>query len=209
MGDVELARGLRARGIQDQRVLNAIASLDRSAFVPPEQAASAGYDEALPIGYEQTISQPYVVALMTEALELTGEERVLEIGTGSGYQAAVLARLAREVYTLEIVPELAQRARRLLLDQLGLRNVHVRRGDGHRGWPEAAPYDAIILTAAPARIPEQLVAQLRLGGRLIAPVGADEREQELVLIRRLRDDVEVRKILGVRFVPMTHESLVQ
>ncbi|MBX5483620.1 MAG: protein-L-isoaspartate(D-aspartate) O-methyltransferase [Myxococcaceae bacterium] len=201
---------LRYRGIRDERVLQAMASLDRRRFVPPEQAANADFDAALPIGHEQTISQPFVVALMTEALALRGDERVLEIGTGSGYQTAVLSALAREVYSIEIVPELHARARAVLVDELGLQNVHLRRGDGYAGWPEAAPFDAIILTAAPERIPTPLIEQLAIGGRMIAPVGAQDGEQELVLVRRIaEDDVVVEKILGVRFVPMTRENLAQ
>ena len=198
---------LRARGIRDERILRAMSSLDRRRFVPPEQVRNAGEDSALPIGFDQTISQPYVVALMTEALGLTGPERVLEIGTGSGYQTAVLAQLAKEVYSVEIVAPLAERAKTLLVDELGLQNVHLRRSDGYRGWPEAAPFDAIVLTAAPERIPDALLAQLAVGGRLVAPVGSPSGDQDLVLVRRTSDaDVEARKILAVRFVPMTHDS---
>lgn len=179
--------------------------MDRRDFVPAEQVDLAGLDEALPIGFEQTISQPYVVALMTDALGLTGEERVLEIGTGSGYQTAVLARLARAVYSIEIVPELAVEARQRLVDRLGFTNVHLRWGDGHHGWADAAPFDGIILTAAPERIPEEMIAQLAVGGRLVAPVGPRHEDQELIRVRRTPDDVEVERLLGVRFVPMTRD----
>lgn len=209
MADLMLADNLRERGIRDERVLRAIASLDRRLFVPREVASHASYDLALPIGHEQTISQPYVVAYMSEALGLRGDERVLEIGTGSGYQTAVLAQLAREVYSIEIIPALAERARSVLYDELGLESVHLRRGDGHRGWPEEAPFDAIVATAAPERIPEALIEQLAEGGRLVAPVGPLGADQDLVVIRRVQGDVEIRKVLGVRFVPMTHETLVQ
>jgi protein-L-isoaspartate(D-aspartate) O-methyltransferase len=176
--------------------------------VPEPHAEQAGLDEPLPIGFGQTISQPFVVALMTEALELRETERVLEIGTGSGYQTAVLSRLAREVYSIEVVPELAARARELLLGRLALPNVHLRLGDGHRGWPDAAPFDAILLTAAPERIPEELVAQLADGGRLVAPVGPTHEDQELIRAVREGADVKVERLLGVRFVPMTRERPV-
>ena len=208
VGDVELARSLQARGIRNGRVLEAIASLDRRDFVPEEHIEHAGLDEPLPIGFEQTISQPFVVALMTEAMDLRGDERVLEIGTGSGYQTAVLARLVREVYSVEIVAELAAAARERPTDRLGLPNVHLRWGDGHRGWAEEAPFDGIILTAAPERIPDALIAQLGVGGRLVAPVGPRHEDQELIRVRRTEDDVEVERLLGVRFVPMTRERPV-
>jgi protein-L-isoaspartate(D-aspartate) O-methyltransferase len=190
-------------------VLDAIASLDRRAFVPAEQVQHAGLDEPLPIGFEQTISQPYVVALMTDALGLTGNEKVLEIGTGSGYQTAVLALLAREVYSMEIVAELASDARARLIERLGHTNVHLRGGDGHHGWAEAAPFDGIILTAAPERIPEELIAQLAVGGVLVAPVGPRHEDQQLIRVRRTHDDVEVERLLGVRFVPMTRDRHLQ
>lgn len=203
----ELAAHLQRRGITDERVLAAMAKLDRRRFLPPGQHHNAELDAALPIGHDQTISQPYVVAFMTEALSLRPEDRVLEIGTGSGYQAAVLALLVAEVYSIEIVEPLAELASARLHGELGFTHVHLRRGDGHRGWPEAAPFDGIILTAAPERIPEALVSQLVVGGRLIAPVGAQSSDQELILVRRVTStEVEVNKILGVRFVPMTHED---
>ena len=205
MGDVELARSLEARGIRNRRVLEAIASLDRRDFVPDDQSDLAGLDEPLPIGFEQTISQPFVVAVMTEALDLQGNERVLEIGTGSGYQTAVLARLVPAVYSIEIVAQLAASAQQRLIDRLKLSNVRLRWGDGHRGWSEEAPFDGIILTAAPERIPDQLIAQLSVGGRLVAPVGPRHEDQELIRVRRTADDVEVERLFGVRFVPMTRE----
>jgi protein-L-isoaspartate(D-aspartate) O-methyltransferase len=204
MGDRELAELLRARGIDDDRVLEAIASLNRSDFVPAPAAAEATSDYPIPIGHGQTISQPFIVAFMSQALRLTGSERVLEIGTGSGYQTAVLARLCAEVFSIEIVSELAQSARERL-ESLGIQNVHLREGDGYQGWPEAAPFEAILLTAAPEHIPDQLLAQLRHGGRLVAPVGAVSDAQELVLIEKelLNGGMRIEKLLPVRFVPMT------
>lgn len=209
MSDLELALNLRARGITDDKVLAAIAALDRRRFVPEDQLENARYDLALPIGYRQTISQPFVVAYMTQALELRGTERILEIGTGSGYQTAVLARLCREVYSIEIVPELAQSAHRRLTAELGLENVRLRRGDGRLGWPSAAPFDAVLVTAAAERIPEAWVEQLAIGGRLVTPVGPQDGDQELIRVRRTRGDVEVQKLLDVRFVPLTRDELPQ
>jgi len=193
---------IAARGVEDPRVLAAMRSIPRHELVPQEFRAYAYADRPLPIGEGQTISQPFIVAYMTEQLKLTGEERVLEIGTGSGYQAAVLSELAREVYSIEIVPDLASRASKDLL-RLGYDNVHVRQGDGYRGWPEEAPFDAIIVTAAPEQIPEPLIEQLRIGGRLIAPVG--DYWQELVLVTRDESGTRREKLIGVRFVPMTGE----
>ena len=206
---VALAEQLRTRGIRDERVLDAISRIDRGLFVPPSHAMEAHWDTALPIGHAQTISQPYVVAFMSEALELDGTERVLEIGTGSGYQAAVLAALCREVYSIEIVPELAARARSVLKDRLELENVRLREGDGHQGWPDAAPFDAILLTAAPERLPERLLEQVKDGGRLVAPIGPTYGDQDVVRIRKLGDDVQVERLLPVRFVPMTSRTLPQ
>jgi protein-L-isoaspartate(D-aspartate) O-methyltransferase len=189
-----------ARGVVDERVLAALRSVPRHRFVPAELAGEAYGDHPLPIGRGQTISQPYVVAFMSAALALDGREKVLEIGTGSGYQAAVLAALAREVYTIEIVPELGERAKETLAE-LGIANVHTRIGDGYLGWPEAAPFDAILVTAAPDHVPEPLVDQLALGGRMILPVGTDR--QELVLLRKTEHGLEQEEVLPVRFVPMT------
>ena len=193
---------LRERGIEDARVLDAMRRVPRHELVPEAYRPHAYVDSPLPIGEEQTISQPYVVAYMTEQLRLTGEERVLEVGTGSGYQAAVLGELAAEVYTIEIVPLLARRAAKDL-ERLGYDNVYVREGDGYRGWPEEAPFDAIIVTAAPERIPEPLLEQLAVGGRMILPLGG--RDQRLVLIIRDEEGMDQQELLPVRFVPMTGE----
>jgi protein-L-isoaspartate(D-aspartate) O-methyltransferase len=198
-----VARTIEDAGVRDPRVLRAMRSVERHRYVPEQVRDRAYEDRPLPIGYGQTISQPFVVAFMTEALELDGTERVLEIGTGSGYQAAVLAELAREVYTIEIVPELAERARRDL-EEAGYTNVTVRAGDGYRGWPESAPFDAIIVTAAPDHVPQPLLDQLAVGGRMILPVG--DWDQELVLITRSETGFERRRVLPVRFVPMTGEA---
>jgi protein-L-isoaspartate(D-aspartate) O-methyltransferase len=206
MGDVGLAEELRTRGITDERVLRSIASLDRATFVPPGHSHEAAGDFPIPIGHGQTISQPYIVAFMTQELRLTGKERLLEVGTGSGYQAAVLAPLCAEVYSIEIIPELAQQAAARLSEQ-AFENVFVRQGDGYSGWADKAPFDAVILTAAPSRIPEALIAQVRPGGRLIAPVGPADTAQELVLLKKGEDGTaRFEKLLPVRFVPMTGEA---
>ena len=194
---------IAARGIRDPRVLEAMREVPRHEFIPPGQRAFAYEDGALPIGYRQTISQPFVVAAMSEALQLGGDERVLEIGTGSGYQAAILSRLAREVYTIEIVPELAERAARDL-ERLGFDNVQVREGDGYRGWPEHAPFDAVMVTAAPDHVPQPLVDQLAVGGRLVIPVG--RWGQELVVLTKHEDGVKRETLFPVRFVPMVGEA---
>ena len=194
---------LAARGITDARVLAAMGKVPRHALVPEEVRPQAYADGPLPIGEGQTISQPYIVAYMTEQLALKGGERVLEVGTGSGYQAAVLAELAAEVYTVEIVPALARRAAADLA-RLGYRNVTVREGDGYRGWPEKAPFDAIVVTAAPPEVPEPLIAQLKPGGRLVLPVG--EAFQDLLLLTKDASGVQQRRLLPVRFVPMTGEA---
>jgi len=196
-------RQLAGRDIVDRRVLRAMGKVPRHRFVPAHLMSQAYADYPLPIGHEQTISQPYVVAFMSQALQLEGDERVLEIGTGSGYQAAVLGELAREVYTIEIVPPLAERAG-ALLTELGYDRVHVRAGDGYRGWPEHAPFEAIMVTAAPDHVPEPLIEQLAPGGRMIIPVGAVA--QDLLLIERTPSGVTRRRVLPVRFVPMTGES---
>lgn len=194
---------IEARGVRDPRVLEALRKVPRHLFVPTELRPSAYTDSPLPIGYGQTISQPYIVAFMSEALELKSQDRVLEIGTGSGYQAAVLTHLAREVYSIEIVEALAKEAAERLR-RLGYGSVHVRLGDGYRGWPEAAPFDAIILTAAPDHIPPALVEQLGKGGRLILPLG--RYEQDLVRIRRTPQGLRREPLLPVRFVPMLGEA---
>lgn len=193
---------IASRGIHDQRVLQAMLTVKRHLFVPGELAHRAYSDEPLPIGYKQTISQPYIVAYMTEALALKGGEKVLEIGTGSGYQAAVLAEIADTVYTIEIVEPLAKQAANLLR-KLGYSNIHCRAGDGYAGWPEAAPFDAIMVTAAPPVIPEPLIEQLKIGGRLIVPVG--EWYQELILVIKEKSGLREKKLIPVRFVPMTGE----
>lgn len=201
-----LATQLSAMGIRDERVLWAVGQVPRYLFVPPPLRSEAEDDRPLPIGHGQTISQPYIVAFMTEALHLDGEERVLEIGTGSGYQTAILALLAREVFSIEIVPELAAAASRVLLGPMHLDNVHLRVGDGHGGWPEAAPFDRIIVTAAPPAIPAPLVQQLAPGGSMVIPVGGDPDVQMLKVLRRGEDGVdEVTDLLAVRFVPLTGE----
>jgi len=194
---------IEERGIRDARVLAAMRKVPRHLFVPADERTSAYIDSPLPIGYNQTISQPYVVAFMTEALELKAQDRVLEIGTGSGYQAAVLAELVRDVYTVEIVEPLARTAEERLR-QMGYTNVHVRSGDGYRGWPEAAPFDAIMLTAAPDHVPAPLVEQLREGGRLVLPLG--RWDQDLVRLRRTPRGITRESLLPVRFVPMTGEA---
>jgi protein-L-isoaspartate(D-aspartate) O-methyltransferase len=191
---------IAARGVRDRAVLEVMRTVPRERFVPPGMRAQAYADLPLLIGYEQTISQPYIVALMTELLGVGKEHRVLEIGTGSGYQAAVLAGLVETVYSIELVPELARSAAQTLAAE-GYRNVQVRAGDGYLGWPEHAPFDRIILTAAPPEIPSALVAQLKAGGRLVAPVG--EEWQDLVVLEKGRDGkTSTRKVLPVRFVPM-------
>jgi len=194
---------LERRGIRSRPVLEAMRQVPRHLFVPDSLRHMAYDDGPLPIGHHQTISQPYIVALMTEALEVAPGERVLEVGTGSGYQTAILSRIAGEVYTVEIVEPLG-RASESLLRRLGCDNVHVRIGDGYQGWPEHAPYDAIIVTAAPDHVPEPLIAQLKVGGRLVIPIGRGE--QELWLLTRTRDGLKRRALTPVRFVPMTGEA---
>jgi protein-L-isoaspartate(D-aspartate) O-methyltransferase len=200
----ELAGTLARIGIRDPRVLAAIAAVPRALFVPGELRSHAEEDRPLPIGWGQTISQPYIVAFMTEGLRLAGGERVLEVGTGSGYQTAVLAHLAREVFSIEIVPALAERARATLIDALGFDNVFLRVGDGALGWPEAAPFDRILVTAAAPDVPPELVAQLAPGGRMIVPVGGQEEVQMLRVFEKGDDGVSFeRDVLSVRFVPLT------
>jgi protein-L-isoaspartate(D-aspartate) O-methyltransferase len=200
---IMIERQIVARGVKDERVLAALRETPRHEFVPEDLRNQAYQDWPLRIGFQQTISQPYIVAVMSEALELSGDEIVLEIGTGSGYQTAVLARLAKTVYTIEIVPELGERAKRDLA-RLGIRNVQLRIGDGYQGWPDHAPFDAIIVTAAPPQVPQPLIDQLAVGGRMVIPVGRSS--QELVLLRRTSDGIEREKLIDVRFVPMTGEA---
>ena len=191
------------RGVRDPLVLAAIGKVPRHLFVPDGLRSSAYADEPLPIGQGQTISQPYIVAYMTEALGLTGGERVLEVGTGSGYQTAVLAEIVREVWTVEIVESLALQARSVL-DGLGYANIRYRVGDGSEGWPESAPFDAVMVTAAAAKIPESLEGQLGPGGRMIVPVGTHL--QELFLVRREEKSLTRERLLAVRFVPLVKAS---
>lgn len=193
---------LRGRGIADPAVLEAMGRIPRELFIPPELAPGAYVDHAMTIGHDQTISQPYMVALMTEALGLRGDERVLEVGTGSGYQCAVLASLAREVYTVERIAGLAERARDLLVDRLSYGNVHVRTGDGSLGWPEAAPFQAIVVTAAAPAPPPSLLEQLDPdGGRLVVPVG-DRSVQHLVRVERRGTEYTSDVTTACRFVPL-------
>jgi protein-L-isoaspartate(D-aspartate) O-methyltransferase len=194
---------IAARGVRDARVLAAVRDVPRHLFVDPGRRAQAYEDHPLPIAGNQTISQPYIVALMTELLELQPSARVLEIGTGSGYQSAVLGRCAQEVYTIEILPDLARSAA-AKLKELHYDNVTVKEGDGYRGWPEHAPFDGIIVTAAPERIPQPLLDQLAVGGRMVIPVGGFF--QELKVFHRGADGkITEKDIIPVRFVPMTGE----
>jgi protein-L-isoaspartate(D-aspartate) O-methyltransferase len=190
---------IAARGVSDRRVLDAMRKVERHLFVPPKYLDLSYADEPLPIGNGQTISQPYIVAYMTEALELAAGDKVLEIGTGSGYQAAVLAEMVKEVYSMELLRPLADSSRERLAS-LGYKNVEVVCGDGYKGLPEKAPFDAILVTAAPPEIPEELADQLKVGGRMIVPVGSFF--QELVLITRTDKGFERRSLIPVRFVPM-------
>jgi protein-L-isoaspartate(D-aspartate) O-methyltransferase len=195
---------IKARGVRDPRVLSALLKVERHRFVPEEYLNSAYSDQPLPIGEGQTISQPYIVALMTELLELKGDEKVLEIGTGSGYQAAILAELAKEVYTIEIIESLASTAKNRLLES-GYQNIKVKAGDGYLGWPEVAPFDAIIITAAPDHIPKPLIEQLKEEGRMVVPVGTYA--QELKKIVKRSGKIETIDVIPVVFVPMTGEGV--
>ena len=196
-------RQLRPRGIDDPRTLQAMKKVAREKFVPKELQARAYEDRPLPIGYGQTISQPFIVAFMTQELKSKPTDRVLEIGTGSGYQAAVLAELVAEVYTIEIVKPLAQSAE-IRLRELGYNNVHVKAGDGYKGWPEHAPFDAIIVTAAPDHVPQPLVEQLKEGGRMVIPVGGAVVQQLNVLEKRA-GLVKQTAAIPVKFVPLTRD----
>ncbi|MBP1773174.1 MAG: pcm-3 [Holophagaceae bacterium] len=190
-----------ARGVTDTRVLAAMTRVPRHEFIPAGQRSSAYVDGPLPIGHGQTISQPFVVAFMTACLDPKPGDRVLEIGTGSGYQAAVLSGLVAEVYSIEVVEPLARRAK-ADLKRLGYQNVTVRAGDGYLGWPEAAPFDAIIVTCAPDQVPQALVQQLKPGGRMIVPVGPQHGVQDLILLRKTPKGLETQAVMPVRFVPM-------
>ena len=196
---------LKSRGINDGHVLAAMAKVPREEFVPPNSRAASYEDGPLQIGYGQTISQPYIVAFMTEQLHPKPSDRVLEIGTGSGYQAAILAELVAEVYTIEIAEPLARNAEATLV-RLGYKNVRMKVGDGYKGWSENAPFDAIIVTCAPDRVPRPLTDQLKEGGRMIIPVG-DRFAQELYLLEKKNGQLKESAVLPVRFVPMTGEAV--
>ncbi len=198
-----VSRQIVARDVKDPRVLAAMRSVPRHLFVPPSGQGSAYEDHPLSIGYGQTISQPYIVALMTELARPGASDRALEVGTGSGYQAAVLSRLVKEVYTVEILPPLGEEAARRLKD-LGYSNVRVRIGDGYEGWIEAAPFDIILVTAAPEKVPAPLLDQLRTGGRMVIPVGPIHQVQSLQIIEKdSRGRIHTRDMLPVQFVPLT------
>jgi protein-L-isoaspartate(D-aspartate) O-methyltransferase len=194
---------LKPRGIRDERVLAAMAKVPREEFVPVDQRVDAYEDAPLPIGYDQTISQPYIVAFMTEQLQPKPGDRILEVGTGSGYQAAILADLVADVYTIEIVEPLAKTAE-AALQRLGYKNVHLKVGDGYQGWPEEAPFDAIIVTCAPDKVPQPLTDQLKDGGRMVIPVG-ERFAQQLYLLEKKNGQLKESATLPVRFVPMVHE----
>jgi protein-L-isoaspartate(D-aspartate) O-methyltransferase len=193
------------RGVQDPRVLAAMRKVPREEFVPEDVRGESYSDGPLPIGHDQTISQPYIVAFMTDQLRLQPAYRVLEVGTGSGYQAAILAELVAEVYTIEIVEPLAKTAEETLA-RLGYKNVRVKVGDGYKGWPEHAPFDAIIVTCAPQRVPQPLVDQMKEGGRMMVPVG-NYLAQELYLLEKAKGGMRQSAVLPVRFVPMAGEAI--
>ena len=195
---------LKPRGIKDERVLAAMGKVPREEFVPADVRRSAYEDGPLPIGYDQTISQPYVVAFMTEQLRPKRSDRVLEIGSGSGYQAAILGELVAEIYTIEIVEPLAKSAE-ATLQRFGYNNVHIKVGDGYKGWPEEAPFDAIIVTCAPEKVPQPLVDQLKDGGRMVVPVG-ERFAQQLYLLEKKNGQLKESVTLPVRFVPMLREA---
>jgi protein-L-isoaspartate(D-aspartate) O-methyltransferase len=196
---------LKPRGIRDERVIAAMAKVPREEFVAENVRGQSYADSALPIGHDQTISQPYIVAFMTEQLRPKPTDRVLEVGTGSGYQAAVLAELVKDVYTIDIVEPLAKEASARLA-RLGYNNVHVKVGDGYQGWSEVAPFDAIIVTCAPDKVPQPLIQQLKDGGRMIVPVGTTMMDQQLYLLEKKNGELAQTAILPVRFVPMVGEA---
>jgi protein-L-isoaspartate(D-aspartate) O-methyltransferase len=198
---------LKGRGIQDKRVLAAMAKVPREEFIPVDARADAYEDGPLPIGYDQTISQPYIVGFMTEQLRPKSSDRVLEIGSGSGYQAAVLAELVADVYTIDIIEPLAKTAE-ATLQRLGYKNVHIKVGDGYKGWLEEAPFDAIIVTCAPEKVPQPLVDQLKDGGRMVIPVG-ERFAQQLYLLEKQNGQLKESATLPVRFVPMLREGQKQ
>jgi protein-L-isoaspartate(D-aspartate) O-methyltransferase len=196
---------LKPRGIKDERVLAAMSKVPREEFVPEKLRDQSYSDNALPIGHDQTISQPFIVAYMTDQLHLKPSDRVLEIGTGSGYHAAVLAELAKDVYTIEIIEPLAKDASARLA-RLGYNNAHVKVGDGYQGWSEVAPFDAIIVTCAPDKVPQPLTQQLKEGGRMIVPVGSTMADQQLYLLEKKNGELAQTAILPVRFVPMVGQA---
>ncbi len=198
-------RQIADRGIRQQATLDAMKKVPRHLFVPPTQTGNAYRDSPLPIGYGQTISQPYIVAFMTEIVEPESDHVVLEIGTGSGYQAAVLAEIVNEVYTIEIIPELAESSTRLF-DELDYKNIHVKTGDGYYGWEEAGPFDAIVVTAAAEYIPPPLIAQLKDGGKMIIPVGTPFFVQQLMLVEKKEGKTTTKNLMPVRFVPFTRSK---
>lgn len=193
---------IKAQGVEDEDVLQAMRTVPRHAFVPPERMDEAYANHPLPIGFGQTISQPYIVAYMTEIVQLEEGEKVLEIGTGSGYQAAVLAEITPHVYSVEIIEELYERARQTLSEQ-GYDQVQLKDGDGYYGWEDHAPYDAIVVTAAPDHIPQPLTEQLADGGRMVIPVGPPGAYQALWLVEREGEEIKTERLMGVRFVPLT------
>ena len=202
--DLMVTTQIEARGVKNKKVLEAMRKVERHKFVPKEYMSAAYEDHPLPIGEGQTISQPYIVALMTEVLDPDGTKKVLEIGTGSGYQAAVLAELVQSVYTIEIIDVLGKRAEKTLSD-LGYKNVKVKTGDGYKGWKEHGPYDAIIVTCAPSHIPQPLKDQLAEGGRMVIPVG-ERYHQELILLTKEKGMIKQKEIIPVVFVPMFGEN---
>lgn len=193
-----------SRGVKDPRVIKAMETVPRHLFVPPVSRPFSYGDYPVSIGEGQTISQPYIVAYMTEALELSTDDRVLEIGTGSGYQTAIVAELAKEVYSIEIVEALGRRAQKTLAE-LGYKNIHIKIGDGHKGWPDMAPFDVIIVTCASEDIPQALVSQLKDGGCMIIPVGRHDGVQQLVKLTKAGNSIKTKEVMDVRFVPMVKE----
>jgi len=205
-GDVRKTRSYIGKKELDPKIMKAMGSVPRQDFVPPKLKYAAYYNRPLPIGYGQTISQPYIVALMTDLLEVTPNSRVLEIGTGSGYQSAVLSGLVKNMYTIEIIPTLGEAARQRL-NALGYKNVQVKIGDGYYGWKEHAPFDAIIVTAAATHIPPPLLKQLKLGGKMVIPIGSPFSTQQLMLVEKdLKGGIKNRQILPVRFVPFERKE---
>jgi len=201
----QMVASLKQRGITDPVVCEAMLAVPREAFLPDDLQAAAYQDGPLPIGFQQTISQPLIVAMMTEALDLDADDRVLEIGTGSGYAAAVLSEIAKQVYSVERIAELAETAT-TRLNRLGYANVHVKQGDGTLGWPEHAPYDAIVVTAGGPEAPQSLLAQLSIGGRLVIPVGESRRQQLLRYDKTGSESYEIRDLGSVRFVPLVGDE---